>query len=135
MSPVIAADETRVVVAWERCGDTLARVSTDRGATWGPVRLVRDGPCGAEVGSSPTGVAIIGNRIAITYAWTTPTVDQERLVRSTTNLASFTDVRLGTDADLQLFGWVVFPEAIGWQSARDVGNRLRYLIHGNTDPG
>ena len=130
--PVIAADGARVVVAWTRCGDTQARVSNDSGATWGPVRTLRHGACGSESGSVPTGAAILGDRIAVTLANIGP--DSERVVRTRNGFASFTDTRLGDGADLELFGYVTFPEAIGWASVRDQGPKLTYRRLGNTAP-
>lgn len=130
--PVIAADGPRVVVAWTRCGDTQARVSNDSGATWGPARTLRTGTCGSESGSYPTGAAILADRIAVTVATIGPSA--ERVVRTRNGFASFTDTRLGGGADLELFGYVTFPEAIGWASVQDAGSRLRYRPLGNTAP-
>jgi len=131
--PVIAAYGPRVVVAWTRCGHTQARVSTDHGATWGPVRTLVRGACGSEAGAFPTGAAIHGDRIAVTVV-TTFGATASRVVRTRNGFASFTDTLLSDPVDLELFGYVTFPEAIGWASVRDRGSRLTYRPLGNTAP-
>lgn len=133
--PIIGAEGDKVVVAWTRCADLFARVSIDRGASWGPIRKLADHPCPGEIGAYPNNVDIFGGSIAIEYSFIGPAGDKERVITSSSDLAGRTNTLLGSGADLQLFGYVTFPEAIGWQSARDVGPRLTYLLLGNTDPG
>ncbi len=68
-SPVVAADGARVVVAWGSCGSVRARISTDAGASFGPVRTIRGARCGSAARATLRSVAIDGRRIAIGYGW------------------------------------------------------------------
>jgi hypothetical protein len=64
--PSVAVNGSTVVVAWlsDVAGTVKARVSTDRGATWGSAVVV------GSQSTGPLSVAVLGNRIAV--AWTTP---------------------------------------------------------------
>ena len=64
--PFVAASGSTVVVTWlsDVNGTVKARISTDRGGTWGTVQTV-----GGQSIGTPT-AAVLGSRIAV--AWTTP---------------------------------------------------------------
>jgi len=66
---VIAASGDKVAVSWFRCDALYARVSNDRGQTWGPIqRLLRHGGCDGDFVAVQRSIAIHGNRIVIAYA-------------------------------------------------------------------
>jgi hypothetical protein len=64
-NPVIAASGARVVLAYTNRADLVARVSTDRGATWGRQRTLRDEPFPSEMGAFPTNVDVRGRRVLV----------------------------------------------------------------------
>ena len=64
-TPKIAADGSRVVIAWTDHADLVARVSTNGGTAWGPRRILEDMPFPSEVGSWPTNADIDGSRIIV----------------------------------------------------------------------
>ena len=74
--PSVAVDGATVIVAWlgDANGTVKARVSTDRGVTWGSISTLGSQSTGA------LGLAALGNRMAV--AWTTPT---QVAVRTATN--------------------------------------------------
>jgi hypothetical protein len=66
-APVIAAEGATVAVAWTRNSGLVARVSSSRGATWGPRRIVTDVDCGAMVDGyqDATDITVHGSHMAI----------------------------------------------------------------------
>lgn len=65
---VIAAAGNKVAVAWFRCDEIQARVSNDRGQTWGPIQtLVQHAACGGDFFAFPTFIDTRGGKIAVTY--------------------------------------------------------------------
>jgi hypothetical protein len=66
-TPVIVADGATVAVAWTRNSGLFARVSSNRGTTWGPPRIVTHVGCRALVDGyqSATGIAARGSHMAI----------------------------------------------------------------------
>lgn len=65
---LIAAEGSKVVVAWFKCGGLFARISNDHGATWGPVRkLFSNDSCGGDLAVNWGSVAIDGGRIIAVY--------------------------------------------------------------------
>jgi hypothetical protein len=95
--PEIDASGERVAVTWGKCSSTLARVSTDAGATWGTVKTIEEFGCNVEdAGSSPTGMAVRGSRLALTYAiFGIPNAHIEFLTTSTNGFNSFDTSTLG----------------------------------------
>ena len=66
--PVIAAAGNKVAVAWMTCDAVVARVSNDKGVTWGPIRtLVEHAACDGDFIAAPNSIAIRGGRIALEY--------------------------------------------------------------------
>jgi hypothetical protein len=64
--PFLSTDERRVVLAYLKAGGTHARISEDRGRTFGPRRGVWPAPCrDCEAGSFPTGVDAAAGRILV----------------------------------------------------------------------
>lgn len=63
--PRIATDGRRAVIAYQHQADLRVRWSTDRGATFGAAKTLRDNPYPSEIGTSPTSVALTGKRAAI----------------------------------------------------------------------
>jgi len=90
---VIAAAGNKVAVAWFRCDALYARVSNDRGATWGPTReLVGHAACGGDFFASPESIAVNGKRIGFSYSFAgIPNVGGVALIRTMNNFVNFTD--------------------------------------------
>jgi hypothetical protein len=66
---VIAAAGNKVAVAWFRCDALYARVSNDRGESWGPIREIQGhAACGGDFIAFPESIAVKGNRIAFSYS-------------------------------------------------------------------
>jgi hypothetical protein len=63
--PVLAAARSRVVLAYMHEADLKARVSADKGATWGRARVLRDEPFPSEIGALPTNADVRGKRIVV----------------------------------------------------------------------
>lgn len=105
---VIAAAGDKVAVAWTRCGGMFARVSNDRGATWGPVhRLLDHAACGGDFFTAPSSIAIRGNEIALTYDGAgIPNVSFSSLIRTTNDFASFTDDTIAEGHVQHMVGYV-----------------------------
>ena len=91
--PVIAAEGNKVAVAWMTCNAVVARVSNDKGQTWGPIRtLVEHAACDGDFIAAPNSIAIRGNRIAVEYTSFGIFGDgEENLIRTTNDFASFSD--------------------------------------------
>ena len=66
---VIDAEGSKVAVAWFRCNALYARVSNDRGQTWGPIRKLLDtASCDGDFAAAPNSIAIDGSKIVVTYS-------------------------------------------------------------------
>lgn len=66
---VMDAEGSKVAVAWFRCNALYARVSNDRGKTWGPIRKLLDtASCDGDFAASPNSIAIDGSKIVIAYS-------------------------------------------------------------------
>jgi hypothetical protein len=88
-------------VAWARCGDILARVSANKGATWSPVRRVVDGPCTSDR-ARPLSVAAQGTKIALLYRSPGVPNASTRLILTSNGFMDYTDdaVSAAHQADL-----------------------------------
>ena len=91
--PVIAAAGDKVAVAWMTCNAVVARVSNDKGLTWGPIRtLVEHAACDGDFIAAPNSIAIRGSRIAVEYSAFGIFGDgEEYLIRTQSDFASFSD--------------------------------------------
>jgi hypothetical protein len=65
MTPRLGADGDRVVLAYMNRADLVARVSTDGGASFGPVRKLVDAPFPSEVGAWPSNADVKGSRLIV----------------------------------------------------------------------
>jgi hypothetical protein len=90
---VMDAEGSKVAIAWFRCNALYARVSNDRGLTWGPIRKLLDtASCDGDFAAAQSSIAIDGNKIVIAYSaasafgggWI-------GLFRTTNDFASFSD--------------------------------------------
>jgi hypothetical protein len=90
---VIAASGDKVAVSWFRCGGIFARVSNNQGATWGPIRkLIGAASCDGDFAASPNSVAVMGDRIVVTYSAASAFGGGRiGLFRTTNDFANFTD--------------------------------------------
>lgn len=90
---VIAAAGDKVAVSWFKCGAIWARVSNDRGTTWGPARkIIRHAACGGDFIAVQQSIAIRDGRIVVAYTAAGIVGDGEVGLISTRNdFASFSD--------------------------------------------
>jgi len=126
---VIAAAGSKVAVAWFKCGGIFARVSNDRGQTWGPVRKVLEHmACDGDFGASQRSIAIRGNRIVISYlAFGIPNVSITGLIRTTNDFATSTDdVITFANRDEHLLGYVTVGGTTRLAAAFDTGDCIRF---------
>jgi hypothetical protein len=94
----IDAHGDNVGLTWGRCANVLARVSTDAGATWGPVRMIEDGfGCNVEDAfSGPGSIAARRSRMALVYNISgIPNASIDFLVTTNRNFANFVRSELG----------------------------------------
>jgi hypothetical protein len=116
---VVAADGSTVAIAWiaDGYGTLKARVSTDRGATWGAASTIANGPY------QRASIAVLGDRVAV--AWT---YNNEVIVRQNVGgvWQSPTVVEVGWPA--------VYGPALALQDGGRLGvawtERLEWGLHG-----
>jgi hypothetical protein len=128
-SAVIAARGNKVAVAWFKCGGLFARVSNDRGQTWGPVREVLDHvACFGDFGASQRSIAIRGDRIVIAYiAFGIKSPGWVGIIRTTNNFATFSDDAITQKGhDEHLVGYVTVGGNVKLAAAFDPGDRVRF---------
>jgi hypothetical protein len=63
--PRIGADGSRVFVSYSKGADLVVRRSTDKGASFGSAKTLRNLPNASEIGAMPTTVAVKGKRAVI----------------------------------------------------------------------
>jgi len=90
---LVAAEGSKVAVAWFKCGGLFVRVSNDHGATWDPAhKITHVNSCESDLAEGWSSVAIDGGRIIAVYvaagAFGGGFVD---LVDTTTDFASYSD--------------------------------------------
>jgi hypothetical protein len=96
--PSIDAHRNTVALTWGKCANTLARVSSDAAATWGPIRMIEDDfGCNVEDAfSGPNSIAVRRSRLAAVYNISgIPNASIDFLVTSKHRFASFTRSELG----------------------------------------
>jgi hypothetical protein len=121
--PVAAASGPRVVIAWSRCGDILARVSTNKGVFWGPIRTLVDGPCSTTGGAVvPLDVDADGNLVGLLYRSPGAPNATTRLIRTSNGFMDYTDdaVSAAHQADL-----ILYNGHAGLGALYDSGNVIR----------
>lgn len=126
---VIAAAGDTVAVAWFRCDGIVARVSNDRGKTWGPLRTVLEHvACGGDFGASQRSIAIRGDRIVITYlAFGIESPGWVGIISTTNDFATLSDVTIApVGHDEHLVGFVSVGGAARLAAAYDPGDRVRF---------
>jgi hypothetical protein len=133
--PVIGSSGQRIVVAWERC-DIRARVSTNGGTSWGPVRKLTNLGCDAvDVGVLPESVAVSGERIAIAYTIAGLGGGDVRLVRSSNDLVTRSNVHLSGLMNGVLLGYTRVGGSTRLAVAYDPGTAIRYRRCGTASCG
>ena len=134
--PVIAAAGDTVAVAWQASNNGVkARVSPDRGATWGPSRRVDPVAGGIEDAAfSPRSIAVKGSRIVLAYAlegcsFAPPFECSSIEYFATTNddFVTRKRTRLSKDADDLAVGFVKVSGEPTLAAALDKGSRIRFL--------
>lgn len=126
---VIAAAGDKVAVAWLDCDAMYARVSDDRGQTWGPIReLVPHAICGGDFGALPRSLAIRGDRMVLSYlAFSFFGPGFVGLVSTTNDFATFDDEPIAQgDQDEHLVGFIRAEGVIKLGAAFDTGDRIRF---------
>lgn len=90
---MIAAARDKVAVTWANCDAVYARVSNDRGQTWGPIRtLIEHAACDGDFIAYPRSIATRGGRIVVSYVAFGIVGDGEiGLIQTTNDFASFSD--------------------------------------------
>jgi hypothetical protein len=103
----LAADGKRVVVAWERGSTVVARVSTDKGASWKPRTTLFQGGGPAKADAAVTNADVRGKTIIVSATvWTCfeGCGGTGSIKRSTTNGASWAKVEGSTKQGGYVFG-------------------------------
>lgn len=104
-APRIAADGKRVVIAWQRKRSVVARVSTDKGATFGVRRTVLSAgaPSSGKV-AFLNSVDVLGSTIVVGGAVVTDVTGKGQVVRSTDNGRTWRTVSGTATSGAFLFG-------------------------------
>jgi len=126
--PVIDADAHTVALAWGKCSGTLARVSTDGGGTWGPIRDIAFFGCDAIVdgGTAPISIFVRASRIALTYdASGIPSFQASYLVRSHSAFSNFSRDQLGEHQN-HMAGYIVVNGQVTLADPFDTFERVRF---------
>jgi hypothetical protein len=126
--PVIAAAGDKVAVAWFRCGALWARVSNNRGQTWGPARkLIEHAACDGDFIAVQQSIAIRGGRIVVAYGAAGIVGDGEVGLFSTkSDFANFSDNMIADKFRTELVGFVTVSGDAKLASAFSRGDRVRF---------
>jgi len=126
--PVIDADGDTVALSWGKCSGTLARVSDDRGVTWGPIRDIAFFGCGGVVdgGTGPVSIFVRGSRIALTYdSVGIPNFQASNLVRTHTAFNNSSRDQLGEHQN-HMVGYIVVNGQVKLADPFDTFERVRF---------
>ena len=128
-APGIDADGDTVAITWGKCSSTLARVSTDAGATWGVIRHVVEFGCYTyDAGSGPGSIAVRGSRIALVYnIGAIPNFSQDSLARTTNGFSTVDESALG-EHQHHIVGYVVVDGKVklGDVYSTKSGHRIKF---------
>jgi hypothetical protein len=116
----------RVVVAWTRCADVFARVSTNGGSSWQATRLLRDYPCPSEVGGVPGSAAVRTQAIAIGYGYFAEATERERIVTTSNGFATKRNANITSGRDGFIVGHVIVSDAIRLGVVFGQGGEIRF---------
>jgi hypothetical protein len=123
----IAAAGNKVAVTWYRCQGVFARVSKDKGLTWGPVRKLVQGTCAGDFGAGPTFIAMRGGAIVVTYGAAGLDSGWMGIIRTKSDFASFNDRHVtSTYQSEHLVGYVTKASTVKLAAAFDTGDRVRF---------
>jgi hypothetical protein len=126
---VIAAAGNKVAVAWFRCNGIFAKVSNDKGLTWGPrKKLLGHQACFGDFGASQTSIAIRGERIVVTYgAVGLGSPGWMGIITTKNDFASFRDRQVTSRfQEEHLVGFVTAGSKARLAAAFDTGDRVRF---------
>jgi hypothetical protein len=128
---VIAAAGNKVAVAWFKCGGLFAKISNDRGLTWGPARkLLEHQACWGDFGASQRSIAIRGDRIVVTYlAFGIESPGWVGIISTTNDFAPFdiSDQKVANRShDEHLVGFLTAGSTTKLAAAFDPGRRVRF---------
>lgn len=126
---VIDARGDKVALAWFKCGGIQARVSNDRGDTWGPVHEVAPHvACDGDFATSPRSIAIRGERIAITYlASEINGPGSVRLITTTSDFVDYSDALVAAEThDEHVVGYQRVGGIVRLGAVFDPGNSIRF---------
>lgn len=131
--PLVAIEGDRVVVAWTRCGDLLARVSVDGGATFARTVTLFDGRCGGRPSARLDGLAIADGQIAVTARIRRATGPQARILTSDDGLATRAWLTLDQSGDRWIAGWAgAATPHLG--AVSDLGDTIAWNPPGTLEP-
>ncbi len=129
---MIAAAGDTVVVAWSEDNGVKARVSHDRGATWGRSRHV-EGPI-EDAWYTPRSIAVQGSRIILAYdlevcdLWGSGGCSSvEYLATTNDDFVTRKKTKLSNNADDLVVGFVKVSGERTLGAALDKGSRVRFL--------
>jgi hypothetical protein len=124
--PQIGSFNQRIVVAWIRCADPFARVSTNAGTSWGASVKLANYACPGEIGGLPTSAAVRTNNIAVAYDLNKPSNSRERIVTSNKNLQQSKNTNTTSAKDSWLAGYVVVSGDIKLGVIFEQGSNIRF---------
>ena len=125
-NPQIGSFNQRVVVAWTRCADPFARLSTNAGTTWAGAVKLANYACPGEIGGTPTSAAVRTNNIAIAYDLFKPSNSRERIVTTKNNFANRQNSNITSLKDSFLAGYVVASGDIRLGVVYEQGSAIRF---------
>jgi len=127
--PVIAAAGNKVAVAWMTCNAVVARVSNDKGLTWGPIRtLVEHAACDGDFIAAPNSINIRGEQIVVEYSAFGIFGDgEEYLIRTQSDFATFQDDLIAEHGHLNhLVGFLRVAGATKLAAVFQRGENIRF---------
>ncbi len=128
-NPVIAAAGDKVAVAWMTCDAVVARVRSNKGLNWGPIRtLVEHAACDGDFIAAPNSINIRGDRIAVEYSAFGIVGDgDEYLIRTTSDFASFKDDLIASHGHLNhLVGYLTVGGSPKLAAVFQRGENIRF---------
>jgi hypothetical protein len=127
--PVIAAEGNKVAVAWMTCDAVVARVSNDKGQTWGPIHtLIEHAACDGDFIAAPNSIAINGSRIAVEYTSFGIFGDgEENLIRTTNDFAAFSDDEISSHGRFSdVVGYLTVSGNVKLAEAFQANDKVRF---------
>ena len=125
-NPQIGSFNQRLVVAWTRCADPFARVSTNASTTWAAAVKLANYACPGEIGGTPTSAAVRTNNIAVAYDLDKPSNSRERIVTTNNNFANRQNSNITSLKDAFLAGYLVASGNVRLAVVYEQGSAIRF---------